>query len=228
MSDTVVVDGVTYSWCTEDDEHNGSLSFSHRGSYLVYAKITGDDGSTITFAIPRRYRSRPGWWKAGPSLTAGVERAVREKKARLDHEAALRVLDGPDRTIHDELAAATRAIETMSERNAYLLMDAMLAIGCSGADRLAVDDWVASHANQLQALRLQGLLDAPAHDYARYRRRSSFEFLIEACRRMNVELMLDTTVFDAELKDRTYEVRPWGIPASHWWWEQGTPPDDED
>lgn len=233
---TFVADGVTYRWRIEEDWRAESLSFSHRGGrYPDHVHVVGDDGRTLSFAAPLRDELGRDWWIRRYVTPEGVERAVRIAsrggawRSSLDANEVIEAIDGCVRTIETELLRASEGLAAMGRaepiRACVLppLLDAMIAIGCAdgsattGSARVAIDDWVASHADELLAVResLQRVLDHESfhHGVAR----SAFAFLIDMCGRVNVDLDLDTSRIDEKLKSLKPNPRPYGVPVEHWW-----------
>lgn len=129
------------------------------------------------------------------------------------------MLDGYLDDLDHQLRSATAGLASTGDTFEL----ALVAIGCTcgtsptGAAKIAIDDWIASHANEL--VHLQPILerDRPNHHV----RRSAFEFLEELCRGLDVPLGLDYTTIDQLLtKLGPAEARPWGIPVSHGWWRE--------
>ena len=161
----------------------------------------------LRFVPLLRDLAQPNWWRSSELTEEVVARAVDIAKRTgvrwLEGPDLLAAYDGPPRTLQDELDAATT-----------LAIEPLLAIGCTAApDRAAIDDWIASRADKLDAKHLL---------VADHRARSALAFLTDFCARVNVDLGVDVSAVDAKLKEQPREdVRPWGVPASHWWWRQG-------
>ncbi|MEO8698979.1 MAG: hypothetical protein ABI867_03015 [Kofleriaceae bacterium] len=227
----IVVDGRTYSW--EKDDRSGGIGYGSRGKFVSYAHLTDSDGASISFELLDGDRQLPGWWRGRPELTPAVlERAIRiatrEHSQTLTEHQVIEAFEGSVWTLQDELAAAGIALAALADHTASFVRG-MLAVGCSRADqdRVAIDDWVASHADDLRAARtaLQRLLD----ETHAFENRSAIAFLIDMTTQLHVDLALDLTASDEQMRDhRCAGSRPWGIPASHWWWEQGDAPDPTD
>lgn len=225
-SPVVIVDGVVYRWKVEQSPHDGSPSFLHRG----IVTITGDDGITITFVVPLDRRTR--WWLGSHQMSAAVavravEIARRSPEVKHHELSSAVVFPEPPRTRQDELDDLSAALAGKKGfddgQNAAVIARCLLAIGCTtdADDReawAAIDDWIASHANELVAARsrlLQRLLDGS------YANRSAIQFLLEMCARVELDLGLDTRATDAVLD--TLEktgIPPRSIPLSHWWWRR--------
>jgi hypothetical protein len=236
----VFVDDVLYDWTVVEDPNTGSLSFSHRGISLQdTARITGPDGFTISFDTLYGDDRKYGWWRSHTMSAAIAERAVRIARrtpGRLEHVLVGAERDeayfGPPRTLQNELNDLHDALEALPAEITLHHVDPitryLLAIGCSTAadDReawAAIDDWVASHANDLVAAR--PMLQLFLNGYSKSQR-SAIQFLLELCARVNVELGIETAASDKELETRRRaESLPWGIPREHWWWRLGAATD---
>jgi hypothetical protein len=249
MGTRVEVGGVTYAW--ERDDRSGPIGYRSGGTIGSYIHITGDDGTSISFEPPNAGVQSPGWWRGtGHASPDVIERALEIVARRgsppphmLTSDEVAEAFDG-GRTVQDSLAAARAALDGLTRpegtdtRAGFIRC--LLAAGCREAesDREAIADWVASHADALVAARagLQLLVGELRAFESRLGTRSAIAFLIDMCARMNVELGLDTSTEDAALAHyRLKGPRPWGIPASHWWWgnepEPATPTssgDDEE
>ena len=241
---TVTIDGVTYTATTEveGDPHAHSLSFSHRGIELesrYTTVITGDNGSIVRFDLPSDSVQNRNWWLPSTSVTEEtIARAVAFAKPgveiTLQGDQVPRVVwgDAVDLTsLAIGLPAIAKALVELTvaytpEARERLTM-ALLAAGCTAPDtddaRLAIADWIASHADALHAARpvLQQMLDQDhgtgmAVVRCRYPVRSAIAFLLDWCNRVNVELALETV--DAQLEGApAVDVQPAGVPWSHWW-----------
>ncbi len=225
----LVVEGAGYNYWYDEDPRDFSASFSHRGgSSTTSIRITRDDGIKAAFYPTSNEFEVWGWWgvRHGDGSMAGIcKRAVQiavrngSQDYWIKDDERCEVYAGPAIPLAEELPVAAAAFAAAD----YHLVVAMLAVGCKArdVDREILDDWVASHANEIAASPLVSWLDEPAlSDLDAYKTRSAFQFLVELCGRVNVDLGLDTKAWDKQLEDRKPHTRPWGVPADHWWWRQ--------
>ena len=230
----VVVDGATFTWAIEEDDFD-YMAMSNRGlSGEDIVKVRGERGSSISLRIPRGRLDAPGWWRGDPSVTGLVViRAIEIAARRGSYPCTLEgdELDeafAEPRVLQAELDEAAAALAVMARTDEHVadetFIRCMLAIGCTDTTdderARAIDDWVASHADVLNAARLQRVMHMSGTDDFMYRRRSALAFATELCARVNVDLGLDTASYDARIATGASMRPPWGIPPTHWWWRR--------
>ncbi len=220
----IMVDGAEYFWSAVDDIE-----------YRV-AIVTGDGvergqrGRWIRFEIPYQPDLRePGWWE-DHRVTVTPRMIQRAIVIARRHDPATDVELSTDEMrdtiglellrIEDELHALTRVLETGTRAD---LVPRVLAVGCRDGSPPLLDDWTACHSDVLRERRfeLQSTLDVCATFLSRqaFATRSAIEFVVAMCKRVGIDLELDPTIADDNVRKRQPESElPWGIPESHWWW----------
>lgn len=224
----IVVDGVEYHWRT----NNESYSSNHPSLTIVEGGVArGVYGQgaprTIQAAFPYRLpHDQPGWWNdvrvtVTPRL---VERAIRIAARRsgnttLTVAEVLELLDLDRPRVEDRLRDFEVAL---GARPFGRLIPSMLAIGCHGDRGELVDDWFVCHSEEL--LRAGPTFQQHADSVPTWSPfdgshvRSALAFLVEACGRVGIEMLLDTSALDAHLLVTSRAPAPWGIPPDHDWW----------
>lgn len=235
----IVVDGETYGW--EKDDSTGSSYYTGRDRSVHYEHLTHASRPTISFEVPDRRSTVSGWWRESlvteRIAARAVQIAVRRGATLLTPNEVEEAFEGHGLSLQDELVAARAALDGLTrpepDNTCQVFVRCMLAIGCTERTpeaQLAIDDWVASYADDLRAARddLQRLCDE--HVWNILQTRSAIEFLREICARMNVELDLDLERLDRGVaRYRNNGRRPVGIPPSHdWFGMRETPTDDDD
>lgn len=236
------VDGETYGWETDDRSGSSIYTGNDRGARFVH--LTHQTRPTISFELPDRRSTTFGWWRSTLVTEQMVERAIRiagrTGTTRLSADEVEEAFDGHGHTLPEVLVAARAMLDGLRrpepDNTGEAFVRCLLEIGCrerTPETQIAVDDWVASSADDLRAARpaLQHWCDCHVGNILHTR--SAAEFLLEMCARMTVELGLDLQRLDrgvAPYRNRP-SPRSIGVPAAHDWMgtlPPGTPVEAEE